>query len=310
MIKEISEKAPSSWLQISLEVDPELAEAVSEIFARHIQGGVVIESTAVDAYAGELGRPIGPLRVSGYIPVDDELEKYRAALEQDLRYLALIQPIPAAQFQTIQEQNWMEAWKKHYRPLPVGERLLILPAWMEKDAGGRFPIHIEPGMAFGTGVHPTTQLSLQLLEQYVKRGDSVIDVGCGSGILAVAAAKLGASQVVAVDIDAMALENARHNVRLNDVKVEIGQGSVKELLAGNFPLGQANIVVANILAPALIRLLDQGLARLLKPQGRLILSGILLEQEAELSRCLERHNLHINKQLRIEDWLALALIQD
>jgi len=303
-------KVLSSWLRISLEVDPELAEAVSEVFARHIPGGVVIESTAVDVNTGEEGRPIGPLRVLGYIPVDAELEACRAALEQDLRYLALIQPIPTAHFQRFQEQNWMETWKQHYRPLPVGERLLILPAWMEKDTGIRIPIRIDPGMAFGTGVHPTTQLSLQLLEHYVKRGDSVIDVGCGSGILSIAAAKLGAARVVAVDTDAVALENARHNVRLNDVKVEIGQGSVEELLAGNFPLRQANIVVANILAPTLIRLLDQSLARLLKPQGRLILSGILLEQEAELNGSVERHNLHIDKQLRIEDWLALALIQD
>ena len=307
MIKEISEKAPSSWLQISLEVDPELAEAVSEVFARHIPSGVATESTAVDAKAGEEGRPIGPVRVSGYIPVDAELEACRAALEQDLRYLALIQPIPAAQFQIIQEQNWMEAWKKHYRPLPVGERLLILPVWMEKDAGGRIPIHIDPGMAFGTGVHPSTQLSLQLLERYVKRGDSVIDVGCGSGILAIASAKLGAARVVAVDIDAVALENARHNAELNESEIEICEGSVQELIDGKFALQQVDIVLANILAPVLVRLLDDGLARLLKPQAVLILSGILAEQESQLREAIVKTKLHIVEERRIEDWVALAL---
>src|SRR3990172_8390368 len=123
---------PASWLRISLEVAPELAEAVSEVLARYIPGGVVIESTAIEADVEE-GRAVGPLRVSGYIHVDPSLEDSRAKIEQGLRYLALIQPIPEPGYQTIQEQNWMEAWKQHYKPLPVGERLLILPAWMDEE---------------------------------------------------------------------------------------------------------------------------------------------------------------------------------
>ncbi len=300
------EKPVSSWLRISIEVDPELAEAVSEVLARTLPGGVVIESTVIEANAEDEGHAVGPLRVMGYIPVDEELEKNRNEIEQNLRYLGMIQPIPAPQYETIQDQNWMEAWKQHYRPLPVGARLLIVPAWLQPDAGGRVPIRIEPGMAFGTGVHPTTQLSLQLIEHYVQLGSSVIDVGCGSAILAIAAAKLGAGRMVAVDIDAVALENARHNAELNNVHIEIGEGSVAELLGGEFSLQQADVVVANILAPVLIRLLGQGFKELMNPGGVLILSGILAEQETELRGALAAARLQVAEERRIQDWLALA----
>ncbi|MEX1247588.1 MAG: 50S ribosomal protein L11 methyltransferase [Anaerolineales bacterium] len=298
---------PASWLRISLEVDPELAEAVSEVLARYIPGGIAIESTAVQADAEDEGRAIGPLRVMGYIPVDEALEETRARIEQGLRYLALIQPIPEPKYETIQEQNWMEAWKQHYKPLVVGERLLILPAWMQIETGGRIPVRIEPGMAFGTGVHPTTQLGLQLLERYVRSGDSVIDVGCGSGILAITAAGLGAASVTAVDTDAQALGNARHNAQLNRVVIEIGVGSVGELLAGQFGLRQADVVVANILAPVLIRLLDVGLAKLMKLDAVLLLSGILVEQAAEMRGAINKYELDVVSEERMGDWIAYAL---
>lgn len=300
-------KHVSSWLRISLEVEPELAEAVSEVLSRHIPGGVVIESTAVTADAEDEGHAVGPLRVLGFIPVDEQLEERREQIEHGLRYLAMIQPLPEPHYETIQEQNWMEAWKQHYHPLKVGGRLLVLPAWMASKDTTRIAVRIEPGMAFGTGVHPTTQLTLQLLERHVEPGRSVIDIGCGSGILAIAAAKLGAAPVLAVDIDAVALDNARHNAALNAVDIEIGEGSVGELLAGKFGFNQAEVVLANILAPVLVRLLDQGLSRLLKPNGALILSGVLMAQESELRRALDNHALRVIDELRIDDWVALAV---
>ncbi len=298
---------PTAWLRVSLEVDPELAEAVSEVLARYIPGGVVIESTAVEADAEDEGHAVGPLRVMGYVATDEHLEETRAKIEQGLRYLALIQPIPEPSYETIQEQNWMEAWKEHYHPLQLGDKLLILPEWVKQDPGDRLIIRIEPGMAFGTGVHPTTQLSLQLLERSLQSGSSVIDVGCGSAILSIAAAKLGAGPVVAVDIDGSALENARLNAELNDVDIEIGQGSVADLLAGKYSLQQADVVVANILAPVLVRLLSEGLATLLKPGGTLLLSGILAEQAAGLRAALGDADLKISEEMQMGDWIALAL---
>lgn len=297
----------ASWLRISLEVDPELAEAVSEVLARSIPGGVVIESTAVYANAEDEGHAIGPLRVMGYIPNDIELESRRTQIEQGLRYLAMIQPIPEPSYQPILEQNWMEAWKEHYKPLVVGKRLLIVPAWEQAADASRVAIRIEPGMAFGTGVHPTTQLCLQLLEDYIKPGDSVIDIGCGSAILAIAAMKLGAAQAVAVDIDEQALGNARLNAELNQVELEIGQGSAAEVLAGEYKLRTADIVFANILAPVLIRLLDAGMAQFVAPGGVLILSGVLDEQAESLAVAIEKHGLRIEAVKKIQDWQAYAV---
>jgi ribosomal protein L11 methyltransferase len=218
----------------------------------------------------------------------------------------MIQPLPEPQYENILEQNWMEAWKKHYKPTQIGKRLMIVPAWMDIDTQNRIPIRIEPGMAFGTGVHPTTQLCLQLVEKAVRPGVSVIDVGSGSGILAIAAAKLGATQIVAVDIDNVTLENARLNAQLNEVDFEIGEGSVAELLAGNYSLQKADIVIANILAPVLIRLLQNGLRDLMNPGATLILSGILADQETDMLAALKKADLTLIDQRRHLDWLALA----
>lgn len=300
-------KDPSpSWLQVSLEVDAELAESVAEVLARYIEGGIAIESTRIRANPEDQGHSIGPLRVSGYIPLDSEVEETRQKIENALRALSLIRPIPKPSYTPIKDQNWMESWKRHYQPLLVGERLLVLPAWAEVEPGDRLPIRIEPGMAFGTGAHPSTQLSLQLLEQYIKPGQSLIDLGCGSGILSIAAARLGASPILGVDIDPVAVENAHHNAALNQLKLRFQKGSLADLLEGQEGAHKADIVVANILAPVLIRLLGEGLGELLGPDGRLILSGILAEQEGGIGQAIQSAGLKTDTTRRMEDWLAVA----
>jgi ribosomal protein L11 methyltransferase len=302
-------ESPASWLRISLEVEAELAEAVAEALSRFVSGGIAIESTAIQANPQDEGRPVGPLRVVAYLPVDDKLEDTRQRIEQALRYLALIQPIPEPVYIPIQEANWMEAWKQHYRPLEVGHRLLILPAWMEAPPGDRLAIRIDPGMAFGTGVHPTTQLILQLLEELIQSGDAVIDVGCGSGILSIAAVRLGAGEVLGVDIEAEAIENARHNAELNGVSVQLEQGSLEEIRGGAFAFKQAELVVANIIAPILVRLLAEGLSELVAAGGSMILSGILAEQEAEIGRAMDAAGLRVERRLQMGDWLAFAAVR-
>lgn len=300
----------AAWLRIALEVEPEQAEAVSEVLARYLPSGIVIESTAIQSGVEDEGKVVGKLCVLGYIPHDVHLEETRAQIEQGLRYLAMIQPLPEPSYTPVQEQNWMEAWKQHYQPLTIGERLHIVPAWYAQKGAvavaDRITVRIEPGMAFGTGVHPTTQLCLQLVERYIRPGHSVLDIGCGSAILAIAAMKLGAGQAVGVDVDAQAMDNARHNVALNEVEVEIGLGSVDEVLAGEYSLQQADVVLANILAPVLVRLLASGLGRLVAPGGTLILSGILNEQEPELCSALHSAGFAILAEQRSGDWLALA----
>ena len=174
-------------------------------------------------------------------------------------------------FKPIADQNWMEAWKSHYQPIPVGRRLIIVPAWLESSEAGRIPIRIDPGMAFGTGTHPSTQLCLELLETWTPQGGVVIDVGCGSGILSIAALKLGAGAALGVDIDAASVRASRENALANDIRNEqflLGLGSVEEILMGQFSVRRAQLVVANILAPIIRRLFDVGLADLLTPGRR------------------------------------------
>ncbi len=308
----------AGWLEVSLTVDGELAEAVAEVMGRYIPAGVAIESTAIIPDPEGEGRPGEMLRVCGYLPIDERLEDTRRHLEEALWYLGRIRTLPEAEYKPIQEVNWVESWKKHYQPIPVGRRLVIVPAWMESPMQERIPIRIEPGMAFGTGTHPTTQLCLEFLEDHVRPGEPVIDVGCGSGILPIAAIKLGASQALGVDIDLQAIPNARQNAAANGIteQLEIGIGSVGEVLAGNFSIRQAPVVTANILAPILVRLLGDGLADLVAPGGRLILSGILEEQWQEASvpsplrEALHAQNLDVFEEHRSGDWIGVCVAKD
>jgi ribosomal protein L11 methyltransferase len=306
--------AEPTWLEVSMTVDGELAEAVAEVLSRYIPSGVVIESTAVVAGPeDENGKAVGPLRVCGYLPIDEQLEEMRRRIEEGLWYLGRISPLPAPVFRPFAEVDWVESWKQHYHPIPVGEGLMIVPAWLDPETGGRLPIRIDPGMAFGTGTHPTTQLCLGLTEAYFKRvggGPMVLDIGCGSGILAIAALKLGASHALGVDIDPLAMEASRQNAALNGVesKLELGIGSVAEVQDGRFTLSKGELVFANILAPVLVRLLDQGLGELVCPGGWLILSGILEEQSSDVEKALDRHGLVLIERTQSADWVALAAL--
>ncbi|MEJ2706108.1 MAG: 50S ribosomal protein L11 methyltransferase [Anaerolineales bacterium] len=308
----------AQWLEISMVVNGEMAEAVAEVMARYAPNGVVIESTQVrvDMDSEEAGHAEGPLRVSAYLPIDENLETTRRELEQGLWYLGRIRPLPSPKFRPVYERNWAEAWKKHYRPIPVGRKLIIVPAWMDSPDEKRIPIRIDPGMAFGTGTHPTTRLCLEFEEKILgKRGITsgmqVIDVGCGSGILSVAALKLGASRALGVDVDPEAIESARKNAQINAIseRLELGTGSLSHILAGQFSIQRATLVLANILAPVIIRLLDEGLAGLLTPGGDLLLSGILEEQAAGVEAAARKVGLKIQERLQFEDWVALRATQ-
>jgi ribosomal protein L11 methyltransferase len=302
------------WLEVSVIVDGELAEAVAEVLQRYLPDGVVIESTAVTAGpADENGQAVGPLRVCGYIPADESLEETRQKIEEGLWYLGRISPLPTPEFKLIREVNWMEAWKEHYHPIPIGRRLLILPAWIAPPDDGRIPIRIELGMAFGTGTHPTTRLCLVLAEDFFaslqsKKTARVIDIGCGSGILSIAGLKLGAESALGVDIDQEAVRASGENAALNGVsnQLELGIGSVTEVRAGEFSIRKAQLVFANILAPVLVQLLDQGLDELVMPDGWLILSGILAEQSPEVETALDVHGFYQVGKHQMGDWVALA----
>ncbi|MCI0550803.1 MAG: 50S ribosomal protein L11 methyltransferase [Anaerolineae bacterium] len=328
-----------NWLEVSLTVNGELAEAVADVLARFAYSGVMMEQGVKYMDDEDAGTPTGPITVRAYLEVNDQLEETRQKLEESLYYLGMIQPLPAASYKEIADQNWMDAWKQHYKPILIAERLVILPAWMDSPEPSRVAIKIDPGMAFGTGTHPTTQLCLELMEKYFDSchpegafvategspqsdGDSsltkerlaqndinVIDIGCGSGILSITALKLGAGKALGVDIDAASIKNARENAETNEVGEELvlGVGSVQEILDGKFNFKTAPLVLANILAPVIVRLFDAGLADLIEDPGVIVLSGILQEQEQSVIEAGQAKRLIMNERRQMGDWVALTM---
>jgi ribosomal protein L11 methyltransferase len=299
-----------NWLEVSLTVNGELAEAVADVLARFAPNGVTTEQ-AVDFINDEdEGTPVGPITVRAYLAADDKLEETRQKLEESLYYLGMIQPLPTPVFTPLRDQNWMEAWKERYQPIPIGKRLIIVPAWLESPDASRISIKIDPGMAFGTGTHPTTQLCLELLESYIPKDGSIIDIGCGSGILSVAALKLGARFALGVDIDETSVKASRENADANGIpagQFAVGLGSVTEILAGRFQIRDARLVVVNILAPIIIRLFDVGLIHLVTPGGVFILSGILAEQAEGVISSANAQGLKLIEKCQIGDWVALLV---
>ena len=315
-----------NWLEVSLTVNGELAEAVADVLARFAYSGVMMEQGVKYTDEEDAGTPTGPITVRAYLEMNDQIEETRQKLEESLYYLGRIQPLPAASYRQIADQNWMEAWKQHYKPIIIGQYVVIVPAWLDSPDPNRIAIKIDPGMAFGTGTHPTTQLCLELMETFFTQSSiikephlhltelqvpSVIDVGCGSGILSIAAIKLGAISALGVDIDAGSIVNARENAKSNQVGEELilEVGSVQEILDGKFAYRTAPLVLANILAPVIVRLFDAGLADLIEENGAIILSGILQEQVQNVIEAAQAKGLNVSQQKQMGDWVALTMSQ-
>lgn len=308
----------TDWMEISMTVNGELAEAVSEVFSRFAPNGVVSEQAVDFVNEEDEGTPIGPITVRAYLPVDEKLPEARLKLDEALFYLGMIQPLPAPEYKEIADENWMEKWKMKYQPITIGRHLEIMYSWQEPQIDPmRIPLKILPGMAFGTGTHPSTQLALELMEDALRDlriqkypgSLDVIDIGCGSGILSIAALKLGASRALGVDVDDIAITNSVENAKLNNVEdhILLGTGSVKDIHEGAFAIKSAPLVLANILSIVIIRLLDEGLGDLVSPGGVLILSGILVEQGNPVYEAASRHGFRLVDKRVSGDWVALAV---
>ncbi len=299
------------WTEVKIASDGELAEALAEVLGRFVSNGVVVESETRFNASTQENEPTGGMIVYGYLPVDDALEDKRQQLEQALWHLGQITPLPPVTYRPVQDEDWMAAWKVHYQPIRIGENLLVMPAWKSPAPDeARLVVRINPAMAFGTGTHPTTQLCLRLLERHFNPGSDVIDVGCGSGILTIAALKMGAARALAVDVDSQAVKSTLENAALNDVTsatLEAGKGSVEEILTGRFTFQNAPLVLVNILAPVIVRLFGQGLGGLVADGGILLLSGILADQEADVRQAAEAAGFSLVERLTDEDWVSLAM---
>lgn len=204
----------------------------------------------------------------------------------------------------LDDVDWSSLWHSSYRPIEVGDRLAILPAWSRARFPGRSIVRISPRMAFGTGSHESTRLCLNVLVRRVRKGFRVADVGTGSGILAIAAVKLGATSVHACDVDAVALDNARHNVRMNRVsgQVEVFEGDINSLPEH----GRYDMIVANIV-PEPIAAQMNDMARRLRPHGLLFASGLLVDQESGMTGAIMAAGLRIKSRAILQEWLMLTL---
>jgi len=297
------------WVEVSLLVSSEQAEAVAEVLSRTIPNGVVVEQKAILNSSDEANQIEPTARVFGYLLADSTLENKKRQLEENLWHLGQIESLPPAYYKPIQDEDWMAAWKKHYRPIKIGKKLVIVPAWIKKDFPGRLPIRINPGMAFGTGTHPSTRLCLLLMEEALQPSQSVIDVGCGSGILSIAALKLDADFVLGVDNDPAAVKSTQENAANNQLesRLDVGLGSVAEIRNSQFRIKSASLVIVNILASIIIHLFEDGLAELVDTGGQLILAGILEPQAQNVILTANKKGLVLEKAISSADWKALLL---
>ncbi|HET7012000.1 MAG TPA: 50S ribosomal protein L11 methyltransferase [Anaerolineales bacterium] len=297
------------WLEVSLSVDAELAEAVADVLARVAPHGVVLESERLDPET-QAARPGSIVVVRAYLPDDDQLASLRRRMEEGLWHLGQIQPIPEPAFRRVADTDWNELWKVSYGPTEIGQRLQIVPVWLDAPPGKRQTVWIDPGMAFGTGTHPTTRMCLAALEELLSPGQVVVDLGCGSGILGFAAAKLGAGRVFSCDTDPQAIDATTDGAARNQVAhaMEIFQGSLDEMRARLEAAGsKADLLLGNLLAPILLDLLPRGLAECVRPGGHLVLSGILADQADEVLQTSADAGLELIEVRQDGDWRALVL---
>lgn len=303
-------KEERAWMEVSLLVNGELAEPVASLLSKHLSEGVVIEQEGEGSQAGGPGLS-GMVKVYGYIPRDDRIQEHQEEIKRALWHLSQIEDLPEPTFQPLKVEDWRTAWQRNYRPIPIGSRLIVVPSWMTAPDQGREPLFISPGIAFGSGTHPSTQLSIVLMEEVLKEREappgSMIDIGCGSGILAIAAVKLGLPYVLGLDTDEKAVQVAQANLMENDVQdgVDVHCGSVLELSKGAYAIRQAPLVCANIIAPVLQQLFAEGLASCVALEGDLILSGILEEQVCDLLDLLKKEGFRLVSQREDGDWVAV-----
>ncbi len=293
------------WIELSLAVDRESVEAVAEVFRRYGCGGVAIEEPLEHSPNPEDTKIAAqaPLTIRTYLPMDESSAQKRQEIDLRLRLLSMIRPLPALEERELSEEDWANAWKAFFPVHRVG-RVVIKPSWLDyQPQPDEVVVQLDPGMAFGTGLHPTTRRCLEVMPGLVKSGTTVLDVGTGSGILSLSAAKLGAARVLALDIEPQAVQaaiaNARDN-RLEDV-ITVHQGTLPLEYPTTFAL-----VLANISARAITGLAQQLVAALV-PGGHLIAAGFLDTQMPGVREALEKAGAQITEVFSDEDWRTLVV---
>ena len=306
------------FIEFTVHTTTEGSELVADIFWNYTNYGVTVcdyndivalqsdKRTFWDYMDDDVARPSGDVLVKCFLPVDIADENIRSILG-DIEELKERSAFPLGTLETARREvdgdDWIDIWKKHFRPLHIGERVVVCPEWIEyAPKEGEAVVRLDSNMAFGTGEHETTAMCLELLQQYLRPGDTVVDVGCGSGILGIAALLMGAGFAYMTDIDYVAVQSAAHNAALNGVDGR-AKIALSDLLEDADVRGQ--VMTANITADILCRLAGS-IPKNLCPGGALILSGIIAPKLAQVIAAYEGVGLHIEKQLQRGEWYALA----
>ena len=305
------------WLEVTLPVPADRLDRVCDTLTSNGMTGLVVEEEGdflrfleqnrqywdyVDE--GLAARMRGASRVKFYVPDNEDGQKQ---LRQYLAGLEEYEP----QTVSLREEDWATSWQKYYQPIPVGKRVYIVPDWMRGQPvpDGRVPLYLNPGLTFGTGAHPTTQLCLELLEEVLRPGGRVLDLGCGSGILAIAALALGASRAVGVDIDPKAADVAFENAALNGIgpdRLAVYAGDVlsDKKLGARLRPGENRVVLANIVADVIIPLSGKA-GELMAPDGVFLTSGIIDGRQDEVKAALEQNGFAVARHLERNGWHAM-----
>jgi ribosomal protein L11 methyltransferase len=297
------------WYELAIDVHAEAVEPVSALLASYgYNDGVAIDEPYVQDGDGDNLQIDVEKAFTIHTWVADS--DYRPEIVEEIRaalwHLGMMRPIGELRVSTLAEEDWANAWKEHFKVHRIGERVVVRPPWIAHEPqGDEVVVELDPGMAFGTGLHPSTRLSTLGVEQVVSQGERVLDVGTGSGILAIAALKLGASHVDAVDVETVAVRATMENAARNGVadRVDVRHGSVG--LCEPFP-GEYDVVLANIIARILIELAD-GIVTSTRPGGSMVLAGIITEREADVVSAFAERGAIVITRRQEDDWVSLVL---
>lgn len=300
------------WLELTVRTHPEAVESVSELLSRYTPGGVAIEEPIELIDEGQEYRVLTgqPVDIHAYLPIDGTEEETRQRVAEGLWHLSSLGPqfVGDLHSRVVNEEDWANAWKDYFHVTHIGQRLVIRPSWRTyTPKEHEVVLELDPGMAFGTGLHPTTRMCLEQIEQRTRPGMRVLDVGTGSGILALAALKLGAASAYCIDNSSVAVESATSNAAANGLseRMTVTLGILDEAEAERHA-NQYDLVLANIIARVIGSIAPQ-LAQVLAPGGLLITSGIIEERRHEAEQPLLATGLQLIDQVMIDDWVTLIM---
>jgi ribosomal protein L11 methyltransferase len=306
------------WYEVKIKTTSELVDLVCDILYDVGVGGVVIEDpndliinmkeeTSWDYFdINSLDIDYEGAVVKGYLPESEDLLDKIELIKQNVNNLSKekgdnkLNQVTTAE---VYEEDWANSWKKYYKPKKIGQRVVVKPTWEYYIAEeNEVVIELDPGMAFGTGTHETTTMCTRLLEKNIKKDSTVYDIGCGSGILSIIAAKLGAKEVIGVDIDEVAYKVSKANVQINHVEniVDVRHGNLMDVIDG-----KADIIVANIIAD-IIKILAKDITKFMKPSSKFIASGIILDKVDDVTGVLEDNGLEVMCVEKLGEWVAIV----